>query len=288
MSPLRMMFIDRLRLRGLSENTVVSYVHAVAALSVYYGRSPLGMTTEQIRAYLLHLLRERKLAPRTVNQRIAGLKLFYALMEPGNGCMDTIDKVKEGKPLPRVLSREEVQRMIDVTANLKHKAILVMLYSAGLRLMECVNLKPTDIESDRMRVRVECGKGKRDRYTVLSETALEVLRDYVRAFRPREFLFEGPRGKQYCRRSIGKVVGNAAGKARLGKNVHPHMLRHCFATHLLEAGVSLPIIQKLLGHSSLKTTMVYLHVSESAMEHVCSPLDIPSRTTKKCRGGAHA
>jgi integrase/recombinase XerD len=274
MSALRAQFIQRLRLRGLSDRTIRNYVESVAALAAFHKRSPLSITAGEVRAFLLHLMNERKLAPATINLRIDSLKTFYAMMVPGSAVMQGITHVKAGKHVPLVLSREEVARILSAPANIKHRAILTLLYSSGLRLMECVNLKPAHIESDRMQVRVECGKGKRDRYTVLSSRALSLLREYVRAVRPTRWLFEGLGGTQYSSRSIGKVVEKAARKARIGKRVHPHTLRHCFATHLLEAGVALPVIQKLLGHSSIKTTMVYLHVSAVSLQQVQSPLDM--------------
>jgi integrase/recombinase XerD len=259
----------------MSECTVTNYVAAVAALARHYGRSPLDITSAEVRSYLLALLQEHKLAPRTVNQHIGALKTFYREMAPDSKMMQGVCHVKVPKHLPLVLSRDEVQRMLDATRNLKHKAIIALLYSSGLRRMECAMLKPAHIESGRMKVRVECGKGKRDRYTLLSHKALELLRAYVRAFRPRAWLFESAMtGGRLHLRTISKVVENAARAARIGKRVHAHTLRHSFATHLLEAGTALPVIQTLLGHSSIKTTMLYLHVSPVCMERVMSPLDV--------------
>jgi site-specific recombinase XerD len=181
--------------------------------------------------------------------------------------------MKTPKFLPVVLTRDEVEKLINATQNLKHKAVLLMLYSCGLRLSECIELKPEHIESGIMKVRVVQGKGNKDRYTLLPQRTLAQLRQYFLAFKPKEWMFEGMHGKQYSRRTIGKIVSNAAEKARLGKNVTPHTLRHSFATHLMEAGIALPIIQKLLGHSNLKTTMIYLHVSEVAIDNIRSPFD---------------
>jgi site-specific recombinase XerD len=278
MSPLRARFIDLLRSQGFSERTVKNYVAIVARLATYQRCSPLDVTTDQVRAFVLHLLQDCKLAATTVNLHIDALRTFYTKMAPDCTVMEGIKHVKAPKHLPVVLSRQEVQRMLDVTSNLKHRAILTMLYSAGLRLMECTHLKPVHIESKRMKVRVESGKGKRDRYTVLSHTALTLLRSYYDKYRPGMWLFEGRNGQQVCPRNVGKLVQNAARKARIGKRVHPHTLRHCFATHLLEAGVSLPMIQLLLGHSNITTTMVYLHVSTISMDRVVSPLDLAAAT----------
>jgi integrase/recombinase XerD len=172
-----------------------------------------------------------------------------------------------------VLSREEVEKLIAAVKNLKHRVVLMLLYSCGLRLSECVDLKPIHIESTRMKVRVEQGKGNKDRYTLLPQRTLTTLREYFREVRPKEWILEGKGGKQYGKRSIGKIVTNAARKAKLGKTVTPHTLRHSFATHLMEAGIALPIIQKLLGHANLKTTMNYLHVSEVVIDNIKSPFD---------------
>lgn len=274
MSALRSLFIDELRLKGYSETTVQNYVAAVAALSVHYKLSPLMLSPEQVKAYLLFLLQQRKLAPATVNLHLAAIKTFFHVMAGGTTIMDGIAHTKVPHHLPQVLSKEEVNRVIESTRNLKYRAVVTMLYSAGLRLRECVMLKPCHIESGRMKVRVEQGKGKKDRYTLLSRKALETLRLYYRVYRPKNYLFEGQKhGSPMSARMVGRIVTDAALAARIGKRVHPHTLRHCFATHLLEAGVPLPAIQYLLGHTSIKTSMVYLHVGQSLLDKTVSPLD---------------
>jgi site-specific recombinase XerD len=274
MSPLRQQFIDALRLKGFSERTITNYVSSVAAISLHYRVSPLALTKQQIQAYLLFLLQERKLAPATVNLHMDSMKTFYSIMYPAGERMSGISHVKVPSHIPVVLSREEMEKMLCATANLKHKAALMLLYSSGLRLQECVNLRPVHIESDRMKVRVEDGKGKKDRYTVLSKRTLETLREYFLAFKPKTWLFEGLEGKRYAPRTINHIVTQAAMRASISKNVTPHTLRHSFATHLMESGVALPVIQQLLGHTSIKTTMIYLHVSEPLADSTPSPLDI--------------
>jgi len=273
MSALRSKFIDQLQLKGLSKRTVENYVSDVALFARHYNASPLDLTTQHIRDYLLHLMRDHKRAPATVNLKVNSLKAFYALMAPGSTVMDGISTVKNVRPLPHVLSFQEIQRMIDVTTNIKHRAVLMVLYSAGLRLHECVDLKPQHIESQRGMIRVEKGKGNLDRYTLLSSKTLETLKTYFKKHRPGVWLFEGADGKQYTPRSIGKIVSTAAIKAKINKRVHPHMLRHSFATHLMEAGTALPVIQQLLGHASIRTTMVYIHVGQPMVDKIVSPLD---------------
>ena len=274
MTVLRQQFIDALRLRGFSESTITNYVSAAAAISLHYRLSPLALTKQQIQAYLLFLLQERKLAPATVNLHMDSMKTFYSLMDPAGGRMSGIFHVKVPFHIPVVLSRNEVEKVIGAAVNLKHKAAIMLLYSSGLRLQECLNLRPVHIEAARMKVRVEDGKGKKDRYTVLSQRTLETLRKYFRVFKPKTWLFEGHGGDRYAARTLGHIVKHAALRARIGKNVTPHTLRHSFATHLMESGVALPVIQQLLGHTSIKTTMIYLHLSEPLLDSTPSPLDV--------------
>jgi site-specific recombinase XerD len=231
------------------------------------------VTKEQIQTYLLFLLQERKLAPATVNLHMDAMRTFYKLMAPDSTIMADCCHVKTPKHIPVVLSREEVKKLIAAVVNIKHKAALMLLYSSGLRLQECLTLRPFHIESARMKVRVEQGKGKKDRYTVLSQRTLDTLREYCREYKPKKWLFEGWNGNHFCARSLGNIVRNATIKARLDKRVSPHTLRHSFATHLMESGVALPIIQQLLGHSNIKTTMIYLQVSEPMINRIKSPLD---------------
>jgi integrase/recombinase XerD len=280
MTSLRADFIGRLQLKGFSPRSISTYVATVAALAAYHKRSPLELSTEQIRAFLLHELNEKKLAARTMNLHQAALKTFYNLMTPGSTVMSGISRVKCPKDIPVVLDTQEVQRLIDAIHNIKHKALVSVLYSGGLRLSECATLKPYHIESGRMKIRIEQGKGKKDRYTILSHRALALLRQYYQACRPQKWLFEGPRGHLHFR-TIGKIIGDAAIRANIGKRVSPHTLRHCFATHLLEQGVSLQVIQQLLGHSSIKTTTIYTHVSSVLLDRVVSPFDIEYSSSAK-------
>jgi integrase/recombinase XerD len=273
MTPLRQQFIDRLKLKGRSANTIRNYVASVIAIAKHFRISPLLLKKEQIDSYCLFLLNEKKRAPATVNLFINAMKIFFKLMAPGNTVMSGFSKVKMPRHLPVVLSREEVERVIAAVANLKQKAAIMLLYSSGLRLHECVTLRLPHIESARMKVRVEQGKGKKDRYTLLSQRTLQTLRDYCRVYKPKEWLFEGQRGGHYSTRSIDQIVRAAVRKSGIKKKITPHTFRHSFATHLMETGVALPVIQKLLGHSSIKTTMIYLHVTEPMVDRIRSPFD---------------
>lgn len=273
MKPLREQFINQLKLRGLSERTVSNYVDIVHRLTRHFMRSPLVLTKEQITQYRLFLLNERKLAPASINLHMQGLRTFFNLMKPENSLGDSFFNMKVPKHLPVMLTRAEAEKLIAVTESLKYKAILMLLYCSGLRLNECIHLKPAHIESVRMKVRVEQGKGKKDRYTLLSQRTLLTLRDYYRVYKPKVWLFEGRAEKQYSQRMVSYIVTGAAHKANLGKPISPHTLRHSFASHLMEAGIALPIIQQLLGHSNLKTTAIYLHVSQYAIDTIKSPFD---------------
>lgn len=286
MKPLREQFINKMKIGGLAERTIDNYVGIIHQLTQHFRCNPLDVTKEQIEAYRLFLLTEKKLAPATVNLKMEAVRKFFKLMQPNSTVMESCCRMRVPKHLPVVLTLEEVEMLLSVTKNLKHKAVLMLLYSCGLRLSECVDIMPVHIESSRMQVRVEQGKGNKDRYTLLPQRTLDTLREYFREFKPKMWLMEGKNGKQYSARSIEKIVSKAALKARLKKNVTPHTLRHSFATHLMEAGIALPVIQKLLGHSSLKTTMLYLHVSNLVIENIKSPFDnVPGTTTPAVKHG---
>ena len=190
-----------------------------------------------------------------------------------NICID-LERPKKEKKLPEILSKNEISKLLKAVKNLKHKAILYLVYSAGLRVGEVVKLKPTDIDRDRMLIHIIQGKGKKDRYTILSETALSILRQYVKVYKPEHWLFPGQHpDKHLTERSVQKVFDNARIDAKIRKDVSVHNLRHSFATHLLEGGVNLRYIQELLGHSSSKTTEIYTHVTQKNLSNIISPLD---------------
>jgi len=194
------------------------------------------------------------------------------LKQPGKVC--DLPRMKRPEQLSVVLSREEVARLLKVVTNLKHKALLMIAYSAGLRVGEVVRLKVSDIDSQRMQIRVTAGKGAKDRYTLLSETALVVLREYFRAYKPKDWLFPGGEiGDHLSERSAQQIFQDAKKKAGIGKSATFHTLRHSFATHLLEDGVDIRYIQELLGHGTVETTQRYTHVTQKGMERIKSPLD---------------
>ena len=209
-----------------------------------------------------------------INQAVNAIKFYFeVVLDMPNRFYEIERPIKEHK-LPKVISKEEVMAIISNTNNLKHKCIVSLLYSAGLRRSELINLKLTDIDSKRMLIRVEGAKGNKDRFTLLGENMLNELRDYFREWRPKLYLFESPDGRQYSPTSVEKIVKMAAGKAGIRKKVTPHMLRHSFATHLLENGNDLRVIQTLLGHNSIKTTEIYTHVAINTFDKVKNLLDL--------------
>jgi site-specific recombinase XerD len=283
MSPERLQFLNKLKARNFSPHTICNYEQALMKLALHYNKSPLDMTTEEIEKHVLYLLEEEKLAPATINLHIGAFKKFFALMAPHNTVMKSIGHVKNAKKLPMILTVDEVAKMVEYTTNLKHRAMIELMYSSGIRLSELVNLRPCDIDGKSMLVHVLRGKGEKERYTVISAHALQTLRDYYIRYRPQMYLFEGPRHKQYCFRGVGKVIRSAAKRAGIIKNVTPHTLRHSFATHLLEQNVNLCTIQKLLGHANINTTTIYTHVSNATITNIVNPLDLALTKSKKRR-----
>jgi site-specific recombinase XerD len=275
MTEVRSRFIRLLEMRGLVPKTITTYVLVIAEISRFFNKSPLLLTGEEICTFLLHRTKIDGLAPRTVNLYRGALRTFFSLMVPQGAVMANVPKMKTPKHLPAVLSRDEVDRLLAAIRNPKHKAMVTVLYSSGLRVSECAALKVADIDSKRMVIRVEQGKGRKDRYAVLSTRALELLRNYYRLYRPAYWLFEGQQrgGPHICTRSIEMVVEEAGRKAGIIKRISAHTLRHSFATHLLESGVQLPVIQRFLGHASIRTTNLYTQVSSVMLHSVKSPFD---------------
>lgn len=276
MTELRSRFIAYLELKNYSESTIRNYVQVVKQFSEFIGHSPAKLTQDEIRNYLLFLKRVKKLEPKTINLHLYAIKSFCQFMLPETDIMRPFSRMREKKKQPKVLSREEIEKLLAGAGNLKCKAAIALLYSSGLRLAECTNLRIADIDSKRMIIHVHEGKGAKDRYSLLSERALGILREYYRKFRPVEWLFPGKvPGKPLHSRIIQEFVRYTGRKVGLDKTVSPHILRHSFATHLLEAGVPLQVIQHLLGHARIDTTAIYTHVSTDLLRSVRSPFDMP-------------
>lgn len=267
--------IKEMQIRNYSPRTIVTYCRLLINLEKEFGKSLYEITTEDFKSKLHFMITVKGASTSTVNQLISAFKIFYVDVCHREWEEFHVKRPRSTKKLPIVLSIQEVGRMISVTNNLKHKAILMLTYSAGLRRMEVLQIKPKDIDSQRMQVRVVQGKGKKDRYTILSQKTLETLREYYKAEKPEKFLFEPIRhkGQPLSEKTMECIVKKSAKKAGIKKDVSFHTLRHCFATHLLEAGVNLMQIQQFMGHASFRTTAVYLHVAHIKTNEFTSPLD---------------
>lgn len=263
-----------MELKGLSPRTHKTYLFCMRHFVAYFNQPPAALGTDEIRAYLHHLLAERQLSQASVSQHYSALKFFYEMVLDQTWAAGRIPRVKRAKKLPVILSEEEVQRLLNATGNLKHHSLLTTIYSGGLRLTEALHLQPGDLDSQRMLIFVRGGKGQKDRYTLLSQYALGVLRDYWRYYQPAPWLFPGQQADTpLSPSSVQKEFHRVLKRAGITKLASVHTLRHCFATHLLEGGVELPVLQKMLGHTDARTTSLYLHVTRRNLERVVSPMD---------------
>ena len=261
-------YLQKLELKMYAENTICTYISCFEQfLKAHVGTDPQQLHEGDIRSYLHSLVREGK-SHSYVNQAINSIKFYYEIVLGLPNRFYSIERPRKKRKLPSVLSKQEVSDMIKATKNMKHRAILGLLYASGLRRGEVVNLKIKDIDSDRMMIKVTQGKGNKDRYTVLSKSVLGDLRSYYTYTKPRHYLFEGPNGRPYSGSSILQIVYQAASRAGIQRKVTPHMLRHSFATHLLENGTDLRYIQLLLGHGSTKTTEIYTYVATNSFKDI--------------------
>ncbi len=279
MTTLRQKFVRELVIRGMSPRTVDAYVKAVAGVAQHYRQAPDQLSDEQLKDYLCYLAQERKLAPGSLNVAVSGMRAFYdwVLQRPNCGLWRALPRVRKSVHRPQVFDVTEVERLLTVgCAHPKHRAFLMTVYGAGLRLREACRLEPRHIDSARMQIRVEQGKGRKDRYTLLSPRLLQELRAYWRMFRPGKWLFPASRDpSQPMDGNMGqKIYYGAVARAGLPKKGGIHCLRHSFATHLLESGVEITIVQRLLGHNALSVTANYLHVRRERLAQVQSPLQL--------------
>ena len=275
MSELRTRMIDDMTLRGMAAKTRDSYVRGVAGLAAYYHRSPDRISDREVQAYLLYLMRERKLSWSSCNIAVHGLRFFYHQTLGREKTTFHIPGPRKPSKLPEILSREEVARLFAHTGLPRHRVVLMTAYAAGLRVGEVVRLRVQDIDSDRMTIRVEQGKGAQDRYTLLSPRLLEELRSYWRLEHPYPWFFpmrKAPRPMNYT--TAERMYTAAKHRAGIAKAGNIHALRHAFATHLLESGTDIHTIQRLLGHHHITSTMRYLHLARKNVTDRCSPLDL--------------
>ena len=266
--------LRELRLKGYSQHTCKNYISHIKRFLDYYDKDVWLLKSEDIKDYLLYKINNESRSHSYVEQAISSIKFLLKDVLKTNEILFKITSPKKEKKLPIVLGREETAKLLESLDNIKHKAILYLTYSAGLRVSEVVRIKIADIDSERMLIHIRQGKGRKDRYTVLSRVALEVLREYVKKYRPEEWLFSGDKDDMHItERSVQRIFEKARDRAGIRKEATIHTLRHSFATHLLEGGTDLRYIQELLGHESSKTTEIYTHVTEKGIRNIRSPLD---------------
>ncbi len=274
MTKLRQRMLEDMRIRNLSLNTQKKYLKQVAAFANHFHKSPRVLGIEEIRVFLLYLARVKKLSSSSINVTVSALRFLYKVTL---GCKLDIEKIhfaRRERKLPVVLSSDEVAQFLKAVKNKKHRVILMTVYATGLRVLEATRLKVSDIDSRRMTIRVRQGKGKKDRYVMLSGKLLTVLRDYWREYRPCSWLFYGEsKNAPLSPETVRQVCRLASYESGLKKRVTPHILRHSFATHLLEQGTNLRTIQVLLGHKSPKSTTVYTHIAVQDLKTTTSPFD---------------
>jgi integrase/recombinase XerD len=282
MTPLRQRMIEDMRVRNLSPNTQQLYIDRVAKFAQYFGKSPELLGPEDIRTYQVYLINQKRASSSMLQQTVCALRFLYRNTLGKEWTLQYIPFPKQEKKLPVVLSQDEISRFFESLPNLKHRAFLMTAYATGLRVSEVASLRVADIDSQRMMIRIEQGKGWKDRYVMLSPNLLEVLRAYWKVARPKDWLFPGrPPIRPITRECIHQVCVKAAAVAGLTKRVSVRALRHAFATHLLESGANIRVIQILLGHRSLRTTARYTHVSAATICSTCSPLDLLPKTVEQ-------
>ncbi|HEX9572185.1 MAG TPA: site-specific integrase [Burkholderiales bacterium] len=280
-TPLRRRMIEDMSLRHFGEKTQKDYIRAVKNLTIFLGRSPDTASNEDLRLFQLHLAENRVGAP-TINSTVSALRFFFAVTLDRADAVRYLTFVHEPRKLPVVLSPEEVARFLEAAPGVKYKAAFSAAYGAGLRVSEVAALKVSDIDSERMMLRVDQGKGRRDRHAMLSPLLLELLRDWWRIARPKAWLFPGRDPvRPMSTRQLNRACHAAADMAEITKRVSPHTLRHSFATHLLEQNVDIRVIQVLLGHAKLETTALYTRIATNTIRAVMSPLERLTLRPKK-------
>ncbi len=267
-------FRKKLKIENYSDQTIRNYVSTLSLFLDYVKNLKIKeLTDKEIKNYLYYCKTEKNYSFSSMKQVISSIRYLYkkVLNKPVPDALNI--ELRKPSVLPNVLSLKEINRILSVTKNLKHKTILLLIYSAGLRLSELINLEISDIDSDSMRIHIRNAKGKKDRYVMLSENVLKLLRDYYKAYKPKKYLVEGQNGGKYSPKSVQSVFKKALKKAGIKKKASVHTLRHSFATHLLDEGTDIRYIQELLGHKRLATTQIYTHVSSYSIKKIKSPAD---------------
>jgi len=267
-------FKKLLSIKRYSHRTIKSYSNALKTFFLYFEhKNPENINPSEIEQFINKMVLIDNISQSYQKVLVGSIKLFYNELLRKNYKLNYLYPDRPEKKLPVLLDKSEIQLLLNSIQNLKHRAILSMIYSAGLRLSEVIEMKLNDIDSKRMLIKIVQGKGKKDRYVMLSEKLLIILREYYKEYKPKEYLFEGQKGGKYSARSVQAIFKEALRNSKIKKEASVHTLRHSFATHLLESGTDIRIIQQLLGHSSLKTTQIYTQVSSSKISEIKSPLD---------------
>ncbi len=267
-------YVEQLKLKGYSSNTIRTYsTEFVQLLKILKNHPVEDLSAEKLRSYFLYCINTLKLSENLIHSRMNAVKFYFEQVLHREKFFMEIPRPKKPSLLPKAISTKDIKKMLEKIDNPKHQLLLKMCYGMGLRVSELVNLKITDIDSNRMQVLVSSGKGKKDRYVVLPESVLEQLRTYYIEYKPKEYLFEGQSGGQYSIRSVQQVFKNGMKKAKINKRVGVHSLRHSYATHLIEQGTDIRFVQELLGHNNIKTTMIYTSLTDASKRKIKSPLD---------------
>jgi integrase/recombinase XerD len=275
MTPLRQRMLEDMGIRNFASNTQSSYVLQVRAFSRYFGQPPENLGPEEIRTWQVHLLKDKKLTPKSIGIAAAALRFLYKVTLKRDWAVEEIPLPKQPLKLPVILSREEILHFFECIGSVKHRTILMVAYAGGLRVTEATRLKVSDIDSQRMVLRVDQGKGQKDRDVMLSPRLLEMLREWWKVARPETWLFQGAiPGRPITRGAVEQACQKAHRMSGIRKPITPHSLRHAFATHLLESGTDVRTIQLLLGHRSLGTTSRYLKIATSTLCATTSPFDL--------------
>ena len=274
---------QEMKLRNYSHKTLTAYRSCLRSFVKYFSpRHPRELSNEDIRRYLLYLIEEKHYSAGSMNQAFNAIRFLFVELYKRPLVIAGVPRPLKEKKLPNILSQAEVLKIFECVDNLKHKTLLMLIYSAGLRVGESVRLKVSDIDGQRKMIHIHDAKGKKERYTILSDAILVMLREYYKEYKPREYLFEGQGTRKHLsERSVEHVFERAVKAAGIIKPISLHGLRHSFATHLLESGVDLRYIQELLGHNSSKTTEIYTHVSKKQIGKIISPLDSALQSKEK-------
>ena len=263
----------RLKIKRYAKSTTKTYISQIKMFLSFFRKDAKSISISEIEMYIRKCVEQDKISFSTQKAILGTIKLFYKLVFDKDIAIEYLYPSRQEYKLPNVLSQKEVKTLLENISNIKHKALLSLIYSSGLRISELLNLKIQDIDSDRMRIYIKGSKNNRDREVMLSEKILELLRKYFREYKSKEYLFEGQKGGAYSARSVQEILKKALKKAGIKKHATVHTLRHSFATHLIENGTDIRIVQELLGHKNIKTTQIYTHITDQTKRKIKSPFD---------------